>query len=119
MSWDEFNDLTLAQLEALEERRRVQLRHDRFNAALTASAIINSNSETKVSPFDFVPGFEPDPRDEERRNIKRSIATLFTRLPDNVTPAEVQALKQRTIERLKAQGIEDAVQLFHEVFPDL
>jgi hypothetical protein len=105
----------------LEERRRVQLRHERFNAALVASAVINANSlgESRVSPFDFVPGFESGPEEEERRHLKRSIATLFSRLPDDVTPEKVQALKVRTIERLKADGVEDADQLFSEVFPDL
>jgi muconolactone delta-isomerase len=44
---------------------------------------------------------------------------MFTRLPADVTPQEVEALRARTIERLQSQGIEDAAELFYEVFPGM
>jgi hypothetical protein len=61
LSWQEFEELTLAQLEALEYRRTVQLRHERFNAGLVTSTVINVNlteEGKRVSAFDFLPGFE-------------------------------------------------------------
>lgn len=116
--------MTLAQLEALEERRAIEIRHARFNAALITSAILNAHkaADTRfISPFDFMPGFERDPeaQDEKRESIKAGIAVAFNRLPNKTTLAELQDLKGKMIERMKEQGRADAAEIFAEVFPNL
>lgn len=113
ISYEQFLSLPLAAIEALEERRNIRLRYERFNAALVASAMTGAN------PFDYLPGFEPTPEELKRKEIKRGIAAVFMRLPAEVTPERVQELKARTIARLTEQGVEDPKGLFAEVFPDL
>lgn len=117
--------MTLAELEALEERRATDLRHARYNAALVASAIYNVNRAEDVepvSPFSFIPGYEPDPVDEEqkkrRRGAVQSIRVAMSRLPDGVKPEAVVELKGKMIARLKGQGYEDAEDIMREAFPE-
>jgi hypothetical protein len=117
--------LTLAELEALEERRATELRYARFNAALVASAICNVNRAADaepVSPFSFIPGFEPDPVDEAQRKRRRgavqSIRVALSRLPDGVTTEAVLELKGKMIARLQGQGFEDAADIMREAFPE-
>lgn len=127
LSWAEFQELTLAEFEAFEDRRAIDLRHSRFNAALVASTIYNVNRHTDsgpLSPFDFIAGFETDPEDarkaELRQSVKRAVILAMTQLPKGVTRAQVLAEKGRMIERMKASGqVEDAEELFREAFPDL
>ena len=117
--------MTLAQLEALEERREFKIRHQRFNAGLIASAIFNANRVSTDSPalsaFDFIAGFQLDPEEEERdklrRSIKHSIALTMIDLSRNKTPDEVKELKAKVLANLRKSGVEDAEELFNEVFP--
>ena len=78
----------------------------------------NSTADDRISPFDLVPGFEPTPEEERRLEIKRSIIALFSRLPDTATADEARALRERTIARMKSQGITDAADIFREVFAE-
>ena len=126
LSWDEFCTLTLAQLEALEERREIAIRHQRFNAALITSTLYNINRPADSEPmsaFDFLPGFERDPEAERhargRQQVKQAIAKAFANLPRNWTRADVLAEKARAVKRMQERGIEDAEQLFREVYPSL
>lgn len=103
----------------------VGVRHSRFNAALTASVVFNAHrgpDSEALSPYDFLPGFEKDPEDEEadkaRRAVKHAIAVAFAEM-DKATPEQVQAEKARMIRRMTASGIEDPEQLIREVYPDL
>lgn len=125
MSWDEFQDMTLAQFEALEDRRATAIRHARFNAALITSALVNVNLSGEadaLSPFDFLPGYELDPEEIEkaklRKSTKRAIALHFAQMP-GASMEEVLEEKARVIQRLTASGIEDAEELIREVYPDL
>lgn len=120
MSWDEFLDLTLAELEALELRRSYELRQARYNAALITSAIFNTNrapNSRPVSPFDFIAGFE-DPEDiekaEKRRELKRSIALVMVETPR----AKAAEMRATLIARLKVAGHEDAEDIYLEVFKE-
>lgn len=122
LTWAEFQELTLAQLEALEERRATEIRHARFNAALVACAVVNmhrSQDSEPMSPFDFIPGYEPDPaeaaRERQRTAIKRSIATVMSRM-DTVEAAV--GMKAKLIARAKEAGFEDAEELYREVFAE-
>lgn len=125
LTWTEFERLTLAELEALEERRAIEVRHARFNSALIASAIINSRGTSEdgepVSPFDFLAGFETDPEEAEkaklRKSVKHAVRLAFTQMRG--TPEEVQAEKAAMITRMTDNGIEDAEELIREVYPDL
>jgi hypothetical protein len=124
LTWTEFLELTLAQLEALEERRAIAIRHDRFNAALVTSALINANRSSDspaVSPFDFLPGFENEEEDEKqklRRSVKHAIAIAFTQMRDK-SREDVLREKAAMCERMKANGIDDPEELIREVFPYL
>jgi hypothetical protein len=124
LSWAEFLDITLAQLEALEERRAISIRHERFNAALITSALINANRSAdsqSVSPFDFLPGFdrpEEDEKEKIRRSVKHAIAIAFTQMKGK-TREEILEEKTKMVSRMKANGIEDPEGLIREVFPEL
>lgn len=117
--------MTLAELEALEERRTIAVRHARFNAALIASATINMHrapDSEGVSPFDYLSGFETDPEVAEkaklRKSVKHAIGIAFTAMKA-ATKEQVQAEKAGMIRRLRDNGIEDPEELIREVFPDL
>lgn len=125
LTWAEFCTLTLSELEALEDRRAVEIRHARFNAALITSTIFNANRSADspaLSPFDLIPGFEPDPaeqeREERRRGVKRAIAIAMTRLPEGTPLEAVREMKAKMIARAKASGFDDAEELYREVFPN-
>lgn len=116
--------MTLAQLEALEERRMIAVRHARFNAALITSAIINAHrtGEDAVSPFDFLAGYERDPEQEEKEKLRRSVKKTIAGALGNMFGAsreKVLAERDRMIARMTAAGIEDPEDLFREVYPDL
>lgn len=126
MTWAEFQELTLAEYEALEERRVFELRQGRFNAALITSALINSHRASvdsdAVSPYDFIGGLEQDPEDVEadkmRASVKHAIKVAFA---ENraMSHEQVLAEKTRMIANMTAEGIEDPEGLFRECFPDL
>jgi len=117
--------LTLPQLEALEERRAIEVRQGRFNAALITSALINANrtaDSEAVSPFDFLAGYERDPEEEEARKLRRStkqaIAAAFVDMAGQ--PREqILAARARMVEQMTANGVEDADGLIREVFPEM
>lgn len=113
--------MTLAQLEALEERRGIEVRHARFNAALVTSALINGHrtaDSEAVSPFDFLAGFETTAEDREkfetRRSIKRAIKMDMTR-KSGWTPEALQAEKARMVEQMTADGVEDPEGIIREI----
>jgi hypothetical protein len=125
LTWAEFEELTLAQLEALEERRAIEVRQGRFNAALITSTLINSHraeDSDPISPFDFLAGFERDEEEEERdklrTSIKRAVALAFAQMR-GLGPEAVQAEKAAMIQRMTASGVEDPEGLIREVFPEL
>ena len=125
LTWREFQDLTLCQLEALEERRMIEIRHARFNAALITSTLYNahrSQDSEALEVWDFIPGFDRDEdeieADKMRRSIKHAISVAFAEM-DTATAEEVQAEKVRMIARMKANGVDDPEQLIREVYPDL
>jgi hypothetical protein len=112
-------------LEALEERRAIEVRHARFNAALVTSALCNANraaDSEAVTPFDFLAGFERDPDEMEaekrRRSTKQAIAAAFVEMAGQ--PKEkILAERARMVESMTANGVEDADGLIREVFPEM
>jgi hypothetical protein len=115
----------LAQWEALEERRTIEVRYRRFDAALVTATLHNINRSEEVdaiSPFDFLPGFETDPETAEkeklRKSVKHAIALVFASMGSR-TADEIQAEKAKMITRMRGQGIEDPEELIREVFPTL
>lgn len=124
MNYREFEETTLAEFEALESRRAVDIRYARFNAALVASTLINANrteDSEPVHPYDFIPGLE-DEEDKEnarlRKSAKKSVIIAFVALR-NKNAEEIQTAKSRIIENLQESGIEDPEELIREVFPTL
>jgi hypothetical protein len=115
----------LAEFEALEERRMVEIRHARFNAGLTAAMIYNANRSADSEPlevWDFLPGFEQDPLEAEaekhRKELKRAVSQALCRVATE--PMEkVQEVRAYLIARIRDNGIEDPEGLIREVFPDL
>lgn len=102
------------------------IRQHRFNAALITAAIVNCNRVSEdspaMSPFDFLPGFERDPAEEERQklraSVKRTIAFVFAQMFGK-TREQVLEEKAKMIARLTENGIDDPVELIREVYPDL
>ena len=125
ITWEEFQELTLAQIEALEDRRSVYVRHARFNAALVASTLVNVNrppDTEALSPFDFLAGYEKDPEEEERqklrKSVKHAVAMAFTEMK-GLSPEAIQAEKAAMVLRMKDSGVDDPEELIREVFPSL
>lgn len=125
ISCEEFQELTLAQIEALEERRAITVRHARFNAALISSTLVNLNrppDSEALSPFDFLAGYERDPEEEERRAarnaVKKAVAIAFTEMR-HLPPERIQAEKVAMIARMREDGVDDPEELIREVFPGL
>lgn len=123
LTWSEFQDLTLPQLEALEERRVIELRHNRFNAALVASAVYNSHkgpNTEPLSPFDFLPDIgdaEDRERERKRRIVKKQMGEAIHRLPLNATRERVLEMRARVIAGANAEGF-NGEELYQEIFPD-
>jgi hypothetical protein len=125
LNWSEFEALTLAEFEALEERRSIAIRHARFNAALVVSTLFNVNrgeDTPSMSPFDLIAGFEEDEEERERatlrRSVRQAVALAFMEMK-GATPAQLQAEKMAMIARMKASGIEDPEEIIREVYPNL
>ena len=115
----------MAQLEALEERRKAEIRHARFNAALITSALLNANraeDADPVDPFDFLVGYERTPeeeaREKQRKAAKREVISVLMAMRRN-TPEEVQAVRADMVRAMTANGIEDPEGLIRECFPNL
>ena len=115
-------DLTLPEFEALEERRMVGVRHARFNAGLITATYYNAHRSEDTEPlevWDFIPGFEREPGEIEREKLQRSIRSgvlvAFTRM-GKVTVEQARLEAAAMIERMKANGTEDADALVREVF---
>lgn len=123
---EEFERLTLPEFEALEERRAIRLRYERFNSALVVSTLYNINRASAdadpLDPFDLVPGIERDieqeEKDKRRREIKREVTAAFLEMKGN-TQDEVQAAKKAIIANLTKNGVEDPESLIEEIFPEL
>lgn len=113
--------MTLAELEALEGRRRIAIRHQRFNAALIAATVINTNRPVdadSVSPFDFLPGFETTPEEAEKAKVRKSVKLaikmdLASR--SGWTTEELAATKAKLIARMREDGTEDPEGIMREV----
>jgi hypothetical protein len=125
MTWDDFNGVTLPELESLEDRRNISIRHNRFNAALVATVLINANragDNEPVSPFDFIADFQRSPDEIEaeklRKSIKSAIALAFVQMK-GASREEVLAEKAAMIQRMTNNGVEDPEGLIREVYPDL
>jgi hypothetical protein len=125
LTWPEIEDLTLAQFEALEERRMIAVRHSRFNAGLLASLMYNANRGPDSDPlevWDFVPGFERDTEEVEadklRRSIRQGVLIAFSRM-QNKTLQDVREEAKAMVQRMAAEGVEDADGIVREVFEDV
>jgi hypothetical protein len=117
--------MSLAEFEALEVRRRVEVRHARFNAALVASILVNAHradDSEPVSPFDFLPGFQRDDeqmeKDRLRRSTKKAVAAALGQMTGK-TVDELRTIKDGMVERMRKQGIEDPEEIVREVYPEL
>jgi hypothetical protein len=125
MTWVEFQDLTLPQLEALEERRNVSIRHARFNAGLVASMLFNAHRDKDAEPlevWDFISGYERDAEEVEREKLRRSIKSgvvvAFTRMKGkNVEQVRAQAAAM--IQSMTAAGTEGADGIVREAFEEV
>lgn len=126
LAWDEFCNLTLAQLEALEERRAIEIRHARHDAAFIVSTLFNLNrgsGSDPLTPYDFLPGFEQDPDEKEaedkRKAAVRGVRAAFAMQPVNISAAAVKSMKARILIRLQDQGYMDAEDIMREAYPNL
>lgn len=125
LTWAEFEDLTLAQLEALEERRAIAIRHSRHDAAFIVATLFNLNRTADIeplSPYDFLPGFERDPEEraaeQRRKEIIKGIRSTFAGMI-GASKAEVLEMRDKMVTRLQADGYEDAAEIMTQAFPNL
>lgn len=117
--------MTLAQLEALEERRNVAIRHARFNVALITATLLNANRAADtdaVSPYDFLAGYEQTPeeknREQQRRAAKREVVSVLMGMRKS-TPEEIKAICNDMVRAMTANGIDNPEGLIRECFPNL
>jgi hypothetical protein len=102
--------------QALLERRRVEFRYQCLYSGIVAAAVINTRlpaDATPLSPYDFG-ALEDVSTDRER--IKTNIISLFAMIPSDASPAYLDALRARTVEKLRAEGHADADVIFEEIF---
>jgi hypothetical protein len=92
---EEFDEITLAEVEALNFRRMIGIRHRLYAAGVIAAAVWNSQivEGRKVTPFDFVPGFEGVEDDIDREAVAQNVSCFMQAQVKlrNVTPDEAQA----------------------------
>lgn len=116
LSSAEFGRMTPGMFAALAERRTFRFRRDSYLAGLVAATVWNSAPRgpgaQPASPFDFVP---TPAGDAEREEIKANIRSFFS-FVDIRTPEQAQRLREKALAGLKAQGYEDADEIFDEVF---
>ncbi len=128
LSLEEFEDLTPLTFQALCKRRNLKFKMDRYAAAIPASAIYNVNRASTdaplIEPMDFVR--EPDPYREQSSEIKKAIRHSLRQLlampckgQRPVSLEQLQDVRTRFINNLKAQGRDDAEALFDECMPSL
>lgn len=103
----------------------VAIRHARFNAALVAAMLYNANrgaDSEGVEVWDFLPGYERDPeeveRDKKERSIRQGIRAAFANMP-SVTVEKARAEAGLMVERLQANGTENAEQIVREVYEEV
>lgn len=125
LTWDEFQSITLAQLEALEERRAIQIRHARHDASFIVATLFNlqrGDSAEVLSPFDFLPGFERDPDEVEAEKIRKEtiadIRRTFTRMR-GATMERVQEVRRKILDTLRERGFDRPEEIITEAFPNL
>jgi hypothetical protein len=125
MTWPEFEGMTLAQFEALEDRRMISVRYQRYNAGLLAAILCNSHAGTDAEPveaWDFIPGFQRNGDEVEaaklRRSVRHGIRVAFGSMR-NKTVEEVRQDARGMIERMAAAGTDDAEALVREVFEEV
>ena len=117
--------MTLPQLEALEERRMIAVRHARFNAGLIASTIYNAHRGGDSDPievWDFLPGYERDPEEIEQEKLQRStrqgVLVAFSRMQGKtVEQVRVEAVKM--VARMTESGVTDAEYMVREAFQEV
>jgi hypothetical protein len=87
-----------------------------YLAGINASAALNlhlKEGAKPLTPFDFVPGRTAT---TERDKLKHNLLNLFVAV-EGQSPEAIQALRIKTIQKLEAQGYEDAEQILEEMFP--
>jgi hypothetical protein len=123
LSWKEFEELTPKMFQALGKRRVVAQRYERYAHALTASAVYNTSRTKEDQPmleaFDFVMTDEQAEKTERLKKARRFIRKVIGSMPI-MTPMEKLVEKRlKVIEDLKADGYDNAEQLFDEAWPHL
>lgn len=125
LTWKEFQSLTLAQFEALEDRRMVDTRQARFNAALITTTIYNANRSKDSDPlevWDFIPGYERDQdemdREKARQSIQQGIRVALTGMRGK-TVEQVREAAKAMISNLQRNGTEDADDIVREAFEEV
>lgn len=124
LTWTEFQNLTLGQLEALEERRMIAVRHARFNAGLVATILYNSRPgiEDPIEVWDFLPGFERDQENIEKektlRSVRQGVYVAFTRM-GHITVEQARKEAAAMVDRMTTAGTEDADAIVREVFEEV
>jgi hypothetical protein len=121
LTWEEFEDLTPSQFNALTKRRNVRFKHERFANALTAAAVYNVNrtsAETPtISAWDFIRTV--DPAQEQRDGIKKMILKVVGDLPCDTPRAKLLELRAKVVNSLTAQGCKNGAGIWAECWPAL
>ncbi|HZP06776.1 MAG TPA: hypothetical protein VFB43_17890 [Terracidiphilus sp.] len=115
----------MPQLEALEERRMVDVRYARFNIALLASLYYNAKRGEDSDPvevWDFIPGMQRDAEEKEadklRASTKHGILVALSSMKGS-TIAEIRAVALGMVQRLKDNGTEGAEELVSSAFEQI
>lgn len=122
LTWTEFEDLSLAEFEAFEDRRAIEIRHARHDAAFVVASMFNLQGAKGVTAYDFLPGFQREPEEveaeQQRRDVVREIRRTFVR-HSNATADQVRIIRGQIVSDLKRRGFEDAEVLIAEAYPSL
>lgn len=122
LTWEEFEELTPAMLQALCRQRNIRIKYERYAHALTTSAVYNVNrgkDDPVIRPFDFVMTEEQADKRDTRLNALRFITDAVKVIPPTSPRWKFLEARRNVIAKLKAGGIENAEQMFDEKWPSL
>lgn len=121
LDWEEFADLTPSMFLALQKRRGVRLKHERFASGLTAAAVYNASGMAgeAVSAYDFVRDAKQSEAHEQRQTLKRQILHTVQQMPANTTREKFLKLRSNIIAQLEQIGRTDAEELWAECWPSI
>jgi len=123
LSFEEFEELTPGQFQALCKRRNIRIKYERYANALTTAAVYNSRrtkvDDPIVEAMDFVRDEKQALERESLRKARGYAQRAVGSLPMGTPLEKVLEVRRKAIADLKASGRKDAEEIMNEMWPTL